>query len=251
MMHCPSNFPFNVICLDETHSTNSYLSELCSTQAVDDLTTIVAEFQTAGRGQRGNTWESEAESNLLFSFVLHPTFLLAKQQFFISQVVALSIQEVLSNYADGFSIKWPNDIYWHNKKVAGILIENDLAGQTISRTIAGIGLNINQRQFVSDAPNPVSLYQIIGQDTDRFEVLSQILHQVNHYYQLLKNGDAQTIADRYMKALFRKSGYHLYRDANGTFSAQIIDIESNGRLLLKDDLGTERGYFFKEVESLI
>ena len=241
----------NIIHLDETQSTNSYLNNLCLEQEVSELTTVWANFQTAGRGQRGNSWESEPNANLLFSFVLHPSFIEERQQFHISQLVALSIQEALSQYTDDITIKWPNDIYWKNKKIAGILIENDLCGHHISRSIAGIGLNINQQKFISDAPNPVSLYQIIGQTFNRREILETILDKVAAYYDLLKQNNITEIEQRYMNALFRKSGYHTYRDAIGIFLAEIKEIEGSGKLILKDTEGNMRCYFFKVVECII
>lgn len=143
-------------------------------------------FQTAGRGQRGNSWESEDGANLLFSFVLYPDFLEARKQFYLSQITALALQEVLSQYTDGIRIKWPNDIYWKDKKICGTLIENDLTGIHISRSISGTGVNLNQERFVSDAPNPVSLFQITGQRYDRKEILHQLMERVAHYYTLLK-----------------------------------------------------------------
>ncbi|MBP9507653.1 MAG: biotin--[acetyl-CoA-carboxylase] ligase, partial [Bacteroides sp.] len=133
MMHCPETFPVPLVHLSETDSTNRYLKQLCDQSPVEELTTVVAEFQTSGRGQRGNIWESEAGKNLLFSFVLYPTFLEARRGFLLSQLISLALKEELDQYADGFSIKWPNDIYWHNRKIAGILIENNLIGSSISR----------------------------------------------------------------------------------------------------------------------
>ncbi len=250
-MHYLNDFPAPTLCIESTHSTNSYLSELCANQPITEMSTVVANYQTAGRGQRGNTWESSPNCNLLFSFVLYPSFLLPRQQFRISQVVALSIKEVLSRYTDHIRIKWPNDIYWKDKKIGGILIENDLAGHSISRSIAGIGLNINQKEFTSDAPNPISLYQIVGTESDRFEVLRQILVQTIHNYRLLQTGHSAMIANSYMEALFRKSGFYLYRDAEGVFRGEIVDIADDGKLTLKDKQGKERSYYFKEVEALI
>ncbi len=241
----------NIIQLNETHSTNSYLNSLCQEHEISELTTVWAHFQTAGRGQRGNSWESEPNANLLFSFVLYPIFIDARKQFHVSQIVALAIQESLSQYTEGITIKWPNDIYWNEKKIAGILIENDLCGHHISRSIAGVGLNINQQAFVSDAPNPISLFQITKQLFNRQEVLEAILDKVATYYELLKQGDTTIIEERYMNALFRKSGYHTYRDTQETFSAQIIDIESSGKLILKDTEENIRSYYFKEVECIL
>ena len=164
MKPCPDTFPFPLVALDETASTNQYLSQLCNQlqESVAELTTVTAEFQTAGKGQRGNTWEAEEGKNLLFSFVLYPSFLEARRQFILSQIVSLAIKEELSRWSDEITIKWPNDIYWKDKKICGILIENDLSGHHIRRSIAGIGININQEVFNSDAPNPFSLKQIPG-----------------------------------------------------------------------------------------
>ena len=160
-------FSFPLIALDETHSTSNYLLELCqqSVQPLEEFTTVTASFQTAGKGQRGNSWESEAGKNLLFSFVLYPKFLEARQQFLLSQFVSLAIKEELESIIKEISIKWPNDIYWREKKLCGILIEHQLCRSHIERTICGIGVNINQALFRSNAPNPVSLnkcYYIIG-----------------------------------------------------------------------------------------
>ena len=152
-------FPYPLIALERTDSTNRYLNELCDTslQPVAELTTVCADYQTAGKGQRGNSWEAAEGRNLLFSFVLYPTFLEAGRQFILSQVISLSIKEALDGLVEGVSIKWPNDIYWQEKKLCGILIENDLQGRYIGRSVAGVGLNVNQERFLSDAPNPVSL----------------------------------------------------------------------------------------------
>ena len=194
MKPCPETFPYPLIALDETDSTNRYISQLCNElqESVAELTTVTAEFQTAGKGQRGNTWEAERGKNLLFSFVLYPTFLEARRQFILSQIVSLSIKEELDRWSDEITIKWPNDIYWRDKKICGILIENDLSGHFIGRSISGIGININQNEFHSDAPNPVSLKQITGQEHDRYEILSHILKRVQIYYNGLQTEDSGT-----------------------------------------------------------
>jgi len=192
MKPCPETFPYPLIVLDETDSTNRYISQLCNElqESVAELTTVTAEFQTAGKGQRGNTWEAEEGKNLLFSFVLYPTFLEARRQFILSQIVSLSIKEELDRWSDEITIKWPNDIYWRDKKICGIQIENDLSGHFIGRSISGIGININQNEFHSDAPNPVSLKQITGQEHDRYEILSHILKRVQIYYNGLQTEDS-------------------------------------------------------------
>ena len=251
MMHCPETFPVPLVHLSETDSTNRYLKQLCDQSTVEELTTIVAEFQTSGRGQRGNTWESEAGKNLMFSFVLYPTFLEARRQFLLSQLISLAIKEELDQYADGFSIKWPNDIYWHNRKIAGILIENNLIGSSISRSIVGVGLNINQTDFHSDAPNPVSLGQITGKEHECLVILAQIIRRFKESYTSIGSNHAQTIGSRYQQALFRSTGMHRYKDTNGEFLATISHIESDGILVLHDEQGKERRYAFKEVQYLL
>ena len=246
MKPCPDTFPFPLVALDETASTNQYLSQLCNQlqESVAELTTVTAEFQTAGKGQRGNTWEAEEGKNLLFSFVLYPSFLEARRQFILSQIVSLAIKEELSRWSDEITIKWPNDIYWKDKKICGILIENDLSGHHIRRSIAGIGININQEVFNSDAPNPVSLKQITGKEHDRYEILAHILRRVQIYYNSLQMEDfavySDEISTRYARSLFRRRGLHPYEDANGKFLARLLRVEQDGRFVLEDEGGSER-----------
>lgn len=257
MRPCPDTFPFPLVALDETDSTNQHLSRLCNErqEAIAEFTTVVAEFQTAGKGQRGNTWEAEEGKNLLFSFVLYPTFLEARRQFILSQIVSLAIKEELSRWSDEITIKWPNDIYWKDRKMCGILIENDLAGHNIARTISGIGININQELFRSDAPNPVSLKQITGKEHDRSSIMAHILQRIGTYYNSLRTEEPNTysaeIATRYARSLYRRRGLHPYEDGNGKFLARLLRVEQDGRLILEDESGQERQYLFKEVQYVI
>lgn len=251
MMLSPELFPVPLIHISETSSTNSYLQTFCAKEKAGEFTTVVADFQTSGRGQRGNSWESDPAKNLLFSFVLFPEFLEARRQFLISQLASLAIKEELETYITDVSIKWPNDIYWKEKKICGILIENDLMGCNLSQSIAGIGININQEAFYGPAPNPVSIYQITGKRYDSFEILRNIMLRVQSYYDLLKKGDTLPIVTRYEKSLFRKEGMHRYKDADGEFLARIVCVEPEGRLILEDERQTKRGYMFKKVEYLL
>ncbi|WP_294628101.1 biotin--[acetyl-CoA-carboxylase] ligase [uncultured Bacteroides sp.] len=250
MTPSPESFPVPLIHISETNSTNSYLQTLCIREKVEEFTTVAADFQTAGRGQRGNSWESEPYKNLLFSFVLFPGFLEARRQFLISQIVSLAIKEELETYTPDVSIKWPNDIYWKEKKICGILIENDLMGRNINQSIAGVGININQAAFYSEAPNPVSLRQITGKEHDVFEILKNIMLRIQSYYCQLQKNDTSSIVARYGESLFRKEGMHQYKDTGGTFLARIVCVEPDGRLILEDETLTKRGYMFKEVEYL-
>lgn len=256
MMLYPDSFPVALVQLEETDSTNRYLTQFCDEHPimVKELTTVIAERQTAGKGQRGNSWESEERKNLTFSTVFYPTFLKARQQFILSQIVSLSIKEVLDEWTGNISIKWPNDIYWKEKKICGILIENNLAGSTITRSISGIGININQETFRSNAPNPISLKQITGQEHDCMELLGHILKKIQTYYQQLRADSSESIpliTSRYTDALFRKEGFHPYIDNSGHFLARLVRVETDGRFILEDKAGKEREYLFKEVQYML
>lgn len=251
MIDCSNAFPVPLIHLEETDSTISYLSELCNRQCTPELTTVVADFQTSGRGQRGNSWESEEKKNLLFSFVLYPTFLKARNQFLLSQIVSLSVKEVLDRYVGNISIKWPNDIYWKEKKLCGMLIENNLTGTHITRSIAGIGININQEVFRSSAPNPVSIKQITGREHHPAAILAYMMQRMKENYFSLQQGETETIARRYHKALFRNEGMHPFRDSKGEFTAQIAGVEPDGHLVLLDNADKIRRYVFKEVQYVL
>ena len=239
-------FPTPVF-IASTASTNSFLADLCEKETLPELTSVYTAFQSSGRGQRGNSWESENGKNLLFSFVLYPDFIDVKRQFRLSQVTAIALQETLSQYADGITIKWPNDIYWRDKKLCGTLIENDLTGHHITRSISGTGVNLNQMEFVSDAPNPVSLAQITGREYDPREVLTEIMGRVATLYEMLRMGAEEAVHGTYIERFYRKEGFHPYSDKDGTFVARIVTVEPSGKLVLEDDRGMTRKYMFKEV----
>lgn len=239
-----------IIRLDEVRSTNSTLREWLKKETLPEGSAIVAENQTAGRGQVGNVWESEPGMNLTFSLVLYPTCISAKEQFVISQIAALSVKEMLEAYTTDITVKWPNDIYWKDRKICGMLIENDLAGRTIYSSIIGIGLNINQKQFCSNAPNPVSLTQITGQVYDKEEILKRFLSLFYGYYLRLLQEKQSEISAAYRSALYRNDGFYPYQDTGGSFEARIHHIEPSGHLVLELHDGSLRRYAFKEVAFL-
>lgn len=244
------NYP-KPIYIPQTISTNVSLAEICSKGYTENLTSVYSSFQTDGRGQRGNKWESEDGKNLLFSFVIFPNGLPAREHFILLQITALALFDTLSEYTDGISIKWPNDIYWMDRKICGTLIENDLSGMNIERSISGTGVNLNQKIFRSDAPNPVSLSQITGQEYDIESVLHKIMNSASIYHRMYENGESDIIRKKYFEAIYRKDGFYMYKDDNGTFDATIEDIEKDGRLVLKDREGRVRKYLFKEVSYII
>lgn len=242
---------FNIIHKLETTSTNDDIRNLLKDQKSKEFTTVFTDYQTAGRGQRGNKWNSSKEENLLFSVLLKPLFLKANHQFSLSQIVALAIKKELDKYTEGFSIKWPNDIYWHNKKICGILIEIDLIGDHLASFISGIGINLNQKDMQDVGLNPVSLIQIIGKQTDRVTLLKSILQEIYLLYQSLKKGETEKINEEYHAALFRNNGYYTFKDSQGEFEARIQTVSLNGVLQLETHDSTIRAYAFKEVEYVL
>lgn len=236
-----------MIRLQETKSTNSYLHGYLQSVSLPEGSVVAAEFQTAGKGQPGNHWESEAGSNLLFSLVLYPDSIPAARQFILSQIASLAVKDTLAAFTDGITVKWPNDVYWKDKKICGMLIENDLSGSIITKSIIGIGLNLNQKAFTSDAPNPVSLTQITGETYDKEQVLNIFLNHFYSYYLQVLQEKEDEIRKTYFKSLYRNDGFYPYSDENGKFMARIQDIEPMGYLLLRLQNGETRRYAFKEV----
>ena len=163
-----------LIFLKNLPSTNTYAASLVKEKEVSEGTIIYTNYQSAGRGQGWNKWESEENKNLLISIILFPSMIKPAEQFLLSMAVSLGICDFLDLYTTTISIKWPNDIYVNNDKIAGILIENSIMGDLIEHTIAGIGININQSKFLSDAPNPVSLTNLTGGQFDLSQCLSQL-----------------------------------------------------------------------------
>ncbi len=290
---------FEVIHIEETDSTNRWLRESALPVTPERGLCVVADYQTAGRGQGTNRWESQAGQNLTFSLGFGLNFsrcevrgtryvsssryevrgtrcedisrcevrgtryeVRAKEQFIISMAIAVSIVRTLesfllppssfllprkNNAPQRITIKWPNDIYVGDRKVCGILIECRLQGEWVKDCIAGIGLNVNQRQFLSDAPNPTSMALESGQDFDRDEVLRVLL---GHFSQILDSWDEAAIRSAYRSLLYRREGYWPYSDGEGRFEARLKDVEDDGHLVLEDRAGSERRYAFKEVVFL-
>ena len=235
-------------------STSLELRRRMSVEQLSHGYCITADFQTAGHGQATNRWESEDSKNLLFSILLRPTVIPAAEQFVITELVTLAIINALQDYIrQQITIKWPNDIYVGDKKLCGILIENALCGPVIDTCIVGIGININQELFVSDAPNPVSLKQLNGRDNDRGEILEEIYQNILNYYDYLadnwQNNDIkQSLYYEYMNNLYRRTGYHNYSTPEGEhFRAEIEDIGPQGHLTLRLESGELRTFAFKEV----
>ena len=236
--------------LTETDSTNRYARELPTPCG---LTLITTDHQTAGRGQRSNSWESERGKNLLFTLTLPPCDIAASEQFVLCEIISVVICEALSTYTPGIRIKWPNDIYYRDHKLCGILIEHDIEGSCLARSIIGIGLNVNQTTFLSDAPNPISLCQVLGREVEREELLQSI---TTHFAELLHQYTSawltrDALHERYTTLLYRKGIEATYQDVDGRFTATLRHVAPDGRLFLEDLQGQTRSYLFKEVAFVV
>lgn len=240
----------NIIFLDEVESTNNYAKQLVGEKA-ENGTVVLAHFQTAGRGQVGNYWESERNKNLMFSAIIYPGFLEAGAQFMISKIVSLAIADVLKEETGDVFVKWPNDVYVGTKKIAGILIENTIKGSSLDSSVIGVGLNLNQEIFVSDAPNPISLKLLTGKRYLQTEMLNRICVKLNLFLELLRSGDFQQINASYLSSLFRYNEWSNFRRNGKEFTARILGVGVFGQLQLEDKEGQITEYMFKEVEFVI
>ena len=247
-----------------TNSTNTLLKELLAKGdrrvSKDELFYVRADFQTAGRGQTGNSWESEEGKNLLCSILLPPR----KNPFELNMIVSVAVQRLLG---DDFTIKWPNDIYWRDKKVAGILIENAIIGREVKYSIAGIGLNVNQTEWRSNAPNPVSLKQITGKEQDLDALMEQLLKEV-------KSALDEDVWEAYKRHLYRREGFWPFAERevstdptmnvkgeelrvksgelrDAFFMARIEDVLPTGEIILRDENNQQRKYHFKQIRYIV
>ena len=237
----------SVIKIASTQSTNNYASRQLAEKEVKSGTVFLAYDQTNGRGQQNNSWESTPGKNLTFSIVLTPDFLKIEDQFMLSKVVCLGLGKFLSRQVKGVKIKWPNDMYVDNRKIAGILIEHSIVNGGLAHSILGIGLNVNQERFESDAPNPVSLVQLTGTPGDLDSLLEAVLHHIDDYYQLLKQGKHELINQEFLERLYRMNEWHLFEDDEHQFSGRIIGVNHFGQLLIEDRRGNHHEYHFKQV----
>lgn len=213
---------------------------------------IWSEHQTSGRGQRGHTWHSVDGQNLTFSVVLHPEFLPIVEQFLLSEVVALALVDAMAEYGIECRIKWTNDIYAEDSKLVGVLIEHSLSGDKLSRTIVGIGVNVNQREFPIDLPNPTSMALRCGRELEREEVLQCFIEKLQGWYDVLKSGDKQRVEQTYVSRMYHLGEEHSYMLPSGEIiRARIRGVKPSGELRLEHADGTVSEYAFKEIEFVL
>jgi BirA family biotin operon repressor/biotin-[acetyl-CoA-carboxylase] ligase len=242
----------NLITLKEVDSTNTFLKDVLSKSTpLLDGTVIMADRQLAGRGQTGNSWISEAGKNLTFSILLNPVFLAIERQFDLNMALSLALNDFFNKYElKGAAIKWPNDSYLKNKKIAGILIENILQGNRIKHAIIGIGLNVNQEDFPANLKNVTSLKQALHQDYNLMQILGEICDFIEARYLQLKAGNINKLRDEYLSKLYLKDENALFRFNSEIQNAIIRDITASGQIVLETSSGLQ--YLNnKEIEFII
>lgn len=247
--------------LETTTSTNTYMHDLVNNKKtitndlitidVPEFYTVSSNFQTEGKGQKNNSWHSEPGKNMLLSTVVYPKDK-GEDQFNVNMKICLGILDYCkSNIAEeGFSIKWPNDIYYHDKKIGGLLIEHSIIGESILYTIIGIGLNINQTEFPEDLPNPISAAQICNYNFNLDECVRELLLNLSEkkkYY----NKHPDLLKKDYLSSLYRYKTWSKFQIKNETLTASIEDVNKYGMLCLKDEANIKHECGFKEVSYII
>ena len=240
--------------LDETHSTNSYATNLLKQTSVAEGTLVFTKNQTKGRGQLGNTWQAEEGKNITFSLILHPIFLTVDKQFYLSKITSLAVFGMLTEFLNlslyDIKIKWPNDILVNNGKIAGILIENILRGSFLQSSVIGVGININQLNFVDIHKQTTSLALLLKKEFNVKQSLSLFCKHFEAFYLMLKQGNFDKITQAYLQQLYKFNQWANYQASNKTFSAKITGIEENGLLLLVTKQNEVLKYNFKEIVFL-
>jgi BirA family biotin operon repressor/biotin-[acetyl-CoA-carboxylase] ligase len=235
----------NLIFMPECHSTNDMGLQLCQKPFTPEGTLVITDHQTAGRGQRGASWEAEPGKNLTFTFILKPGFLAVQEQFFLNIVTSLAIRDHVVDAAPvPVKIKWPNDVLADGKKICGILIENQLQGNQFSNSIVGIGLNINQVNF--GVATATSLSKITGRIHTLQDELDQLLQKLETRYLQLKQGHHAKLLEEYLEVLHWRNEKHTFQRQEKSFEGMIVGIDEVGRLRVLSE-GGERVFGVKEI----
>jgi len=244
----------NIIELDMVPSTNRYLADLTGWQDLEEGTVVRTGYQTEGRGHGEAQWESEAGRNLLFSVLLKPAFLPVTNQFYLSKAISLALRDMLAEFCSDVSIKWPNDLYIRDLKIAGILIENTIEDTGIKDSIAGIGLNVNQVSFPEGLPNPTSLQLETGKEIELSLVFNRLLSRLNERYVQLLKQQFETIDKEYLLYLYKYMTETTFTESVGpgksrsSFQARITGVLDSGEIVLQTIQGESRAFSFKEIE---
>ncbi|HIW66292.1 MAG TPA: biotin--[acetyl-CoA-carboxylase] ligase [Candidatus Alistipes intestinipullorum] len=213
---------------------------------------VWAEHQTAGRGQRGHKWLSPEGENLTFTMVVEPHFLPVAEQFLLCEAMSVALTDTFAAYGIETRIKWTNDIYAGDRKLEGVLIEHSYSGATLSRSLLGIGINVNQTDFDPSLPNPVSMAQLTGRRYDRREVLETFERCMLARYEQLERGEREALQRDYRERMYGLGQRRPFRRPDGSLTHGIIEgVRTSGELMLRHDDGSLGEYLFKEIEFVI
>lgn len=239
----------NTVTLKEVDSTNSWLKQsLSKSEPLPEGTVIMAEAQFAGRGQTQNAWHSQPGKNLTFSILLNPRFIEVQRQFNLNMAISLALNDVLTNYfGNRATIKWPNDSYIDNEKIAGILIENLVQGNQIKHAIIGIGLNVNQTDFPSILQNVTSFKKILHIDYDLHVLKNEICRSVEARYLQLKAGKYSALKKDYLDKLYLMNVWAYFKIKGLTVAGKICGVSDEGFLQVETEAGLQQ-FGFKEIE---
>ena len=234
--------------MSECHSTNDIAADLIKQSAQLEGTTIITENQTQGRGQRGNQWEAEAGKNATFSIILRPTIVPIQNQFQLHLITTLAIYNSLFPIlGKELKIKWPNDIYYKDRKLGGILIENSIKGHQIEHSIIGIGLNLNQSRF--HYPRAISILDITNKEIEVNEMIEKIIIELEKKYLMLKQGQLSLLKSQYLRRLYQFNEENYYESMGHHFKGKIVMVDDHGLLHINEGEITHK-FAFKEVTYL-
>lgn len=245
--------PFGKVCGDECFGIYHFMeaestNDLAHKTIYKHKDIIIADSQISGRGQGTNSWLSEPGKNLTFSMVLEPQNLPASRQFLLSKIISLAITDMLESYRIKASIKWPNDIYIGDKKVAGILIENEILGTKVARVVIGIGLNVNQKEFDEGLPNPISMTIAANREFELEKVLTRFCNCFSVRCEQLYAGETEQVDSDYFSRLYLANTAHRFTLPDGKeFVGTIRSVSGNGELKVETKNGQERTFLFKEI----
>ncbi len=235
----------NLISVPECHSTNTSLQGLNDSSPLAEGTIFIAAHQSAGRGQRGNSWESAAGKNITFSVLLNPTFLPPAEQFKLNMAVSLGVTEGIQTLISApVLLKWPNDLWVNNRKLGGILIENQIRGQILSSSVIGIGINVNQLEFQS--PVATSLAAQVGREFELQMVLEAVVESLEGEYLRLRAGNPE-LKSRYLAKVYRMGESQRFLADGESFEGIIRDVDDSGRLCV-DTMAGPRVFSFQQVK---
>ncbi len=241
---------FQIIKCANIDSTNVYAKALMSKEHLEEGTTVWAMNQFAGKGLGNNRWYCAESKSLAFSMIFYPVFLDLDHQFTVSMAVSLGVIDFLHQYSANIAIKWPNDIYYTNKKLGGILIENLIKGNRMKYSIVGVGLNIKNIDFPAKLPNPISLESFVNKKLVLEYILKGVCNAIIKRYEALKKGSYTFIKEAYLQHLMGYNEEKMYKYKDIVFPARVIDVEMNGHIVLKGPDGNTGKYFFKQIEMI-